>query len=443
MIHSERIRRLNRAAPRRGRYVAYWMQASQRAQCNHALEYAVRQANELDLPLVVCFGLTDRYPEANARHYAFMLEGLAETQTALERRGATFVLRRGDPSDIAIDVARSAALLVADRGYLRHHREWRQRVAQEVACPVIQVEADAVVPVESASPKAEYSAATLRPRLHRRLAEFLVPLAETPLRRRSPPATAAPPQLGELDVEAVPPVPRFHEGGTHRARRLLNQFIERRLRDYADRRNDPGGTCYSDLSPYIHFGQISPLEIALRVVEAAGRPAADAFLEQLIVRRELSINHVYYTEGYDHYESIPVWARQTLAAHTRDARGHTYGPGELEAGQTHDPYWNAAMREMVITGKMHPYMRMYWAKKILEWSLSPEAAFEIALALNNRYFLDGRDPNSFAGVAWCFGTHDRPWPERPVFGTVRTMTLGGLERKFDMAGYLKRVADLA
>lgn len=442
MIHPERVRHLNGQAIRAGRYVVYWMQASQRAQCNHAFEYAVRQANELDLPLVVCFGLTDGYPEANARHYAFMLEGLTETRAAVEQRGAAFLVRRGDPAEFAIDVARDAALLVADRGYLRHQREWRRRVSDEAGCAVIQVEADAVVPVEVASPNAEYAAATLRPKLHRKLAEFLIPLAETPLRRRSPPAADTWPQLSELSVEAVPPVTHFRRGGALRARRLLDQFIEQCLVDYAERRNDPGGTCYSDLSPYIHFGQISALEIALRVLEAPTGPGADAFLEQLIVRRELSINYVYYTEGYDAYGSVPTWARQTLAAHARDGRKHAYGPDELEAVQTHDPYWNAAMREMVITGRMHPYMRMYWAKKILEWSSSPEAAFETVLTLNNRYFLDGRDPNSFAGVAWCFGTHDRPWPERPVFGTVRSMALTGLERKFDMAGYVKRVADL-
>jgi len=443
MIHPERIQDLNHHAPRPGQYVAYWMQASQRAQCNHALEYAVRQANELDLPLVVCFGLADRYPEANARHYAFMLEGLTETRAALERRGAAFVVRRGDPADIAIGVARDAALLVADRGYLRHQREWRRRVSDEAGCAVIQVEADAVVPVEAASPKAEYAAATLRPKLRRRLVEFLVPLADTPLRRRSPPASGASPQLGELDVEAVPPVTRFHEGGARRARHLLDRFIEQRLVDYAERRNDPGGTCYSDLSPYIHFGQLSPLEIALRVLEAPAGPGTDAFLEELIVRRELSLNFAHYTDNYDTYEAVPAWARRTLADHASDAREHAYGRDELEAAQTHDPYWNAAMREMVSSGKMHPYMRMYWAKKILEWSSSPEEAFEAALALNNRHFLDGRDPNSYAGVAWCFGLHDRPWAERPVFGKVRTMTAGGLERKFDMAAYVDRVARLA
>jgi len=199
------------------------------------------------------------------------------------------------------------------------------------------------------------------------------------------------------------------------------------------------------MSPYLHFGQISPLEIALAVRRSRVRDRAnkDAYLEELLVRRELAINFVFYNRRYDVYASLPRWARATLKAHRHDRREHVYTLRQLEAAETHDPYWNAAMTEMRLTGKMHNYMRMYWGKKILEWTRTPAAAFRRALDLNNRYFLDGRDPASYANVAWCFGKHDRPWKQRPVFGTVRYMNAAGLERKFDMDAYVRRVAGLS
>jgi deoxyribodipyrimidine photo-lyase len=190
------------------------------------------------------------------------------------------------------------------------------------------------------------------------------------------------------------------------------------------------------MSPYLHFGQISPLYIALKVSKTRSL-GAEAFFEELIIRRELSMNFVFYNEKYDSFKSIPDWAKKTLRAHQKDRRPYLYSPKELENAGTHDPYWNAAQKEMVITGKMHGYMRMYWGKKILEWSKTPEEAFKVALYLNNKYELDGRDPNGFIGVAWCFGKHDRPWGERAIFGNVRYMNDKGLKRKFDADKYVK------
>jgi len=447
MIHPERIQDLNHHAPRPGQYVAYWMQASQRAQCNHALEYAVRQANELDLPLVVCFGLADRYPEANARHYAFMLEGLTETRAALERRGAAFVVRRGDPADIAIGVARDAALLVADRGYLRH-----QRVAARIECPLVQVESDIVVPVETASPKAEYAARTIRLKIHRHSERFLRPL-ETRVPRRSS-LGCVPAGIEELPGERYPealnvdrtaaPVGAFFTGGPTRGRVLFQAFLRDKLGSYVQHHNQPQTDDCSCMSMYLHFGQVSPLDLALQALELDDDlpEDVDAFLEELIVRRELAINFVRYTGEYDSFSCLPAWARKTLERHGADRRPQVYSTEELDGASTHDTYWNAAMTEMKVTGFMHNYMRMYWGKKILEWSRSPEEAFRTALRLNNKYELDGRDPNSFAGVAWCFGKHDRAWPERKVFGKIRFMNDAGLRRKFDMPAYLEKVAAL-
>jgi len=451
VIQPSRIQPLNRRSVQDGRYVLYWMQASQRVECNHALEYAVGEANGRNLPVVVAFGLTDRFHEANLRHYVFMLEGLEEVREGLQRRGIRFVLQHRSPELAATALAEDAALVVTDRGYLRIQRQWRRHVAANAPCAVVQVESDVVVPAETASPKEEYTAGTLRPKLQRILKGYLIPLHERPVRKDS--------LALRLDVDAVkdaaalartmpidrsvPPSAAFR-GGTSRANALLEDFIAAKLRHYADRRNDPGLDYSSHLSPYLHFGQISPLAVALRVWGEKSAPAAarEAFLEELIVRRELGVNFALYNERYDEYGSLPGWAKKTLADHAKDRRDALYDEGQWERAETHDGYWNAAQREMVLTGKMHNYMRMYWGKKILEWSRTPQEAFRTALRLNNRYELDGRDPNSYAGVAWCFGKHDRAWPERRVFGKIRYMNEAGLRRKFDMPAYLEKVAAL-
>ncbi|MFW6061810.1 MAG: deoxyribodipyrimidine photo-lyase [Planctomycetota bacterium] len=450
MIQPERIEQLNEADAGGGRYVLYWVQASQREQCNHALEYALEQADELGLPAVACFGLTGEYPEANLRHYRFLLEGLAELSSDLALRGVQLVVRRGDPPQIARELAGEAAMVVCDRGYLRHQRQWRDELAVAAPCRVVQVESDAVVPVDLASEKEEYAARTIRPKIHRQLERFLVPLKRREVKRDSLGMDFDGLDVRDVDgvldsVEvdrSVPPVDTF-QGGASRARELLTTFIDTKLSRYAADRNDPSQDIQSHMSPYLHFGQISPLQVALRVAESgAGREAIDAYLEELIVRRELSINYVYYNRRYDAYAGLPDWARKTLRIHKDDAREHSYTRNELEAGETHDACWNAAQRELVLAGKMHNYMRMYWGKKILQWRSDPADAFRIALWLNDKYELDGRDPNSYTGVAWCFGKHDRPWQEREIFGKVRYMSAGGLERKFDMAGYIAKVAAL-
>jgi deoxyribodipyrimidine photo-lyase len=451
MIHASRIQPLNRRSIQDGRYVLYWMQASQRVECNHALEYAVGEANSRNLPVVVVFGLTDRFPEANLRHYAFMLEGLEEVRRGLYNRGIRFALLHRSPELAATALAEEAALVVADRGYLRIQRQWRNHVAKNSPCAVVQVESDAVVPVETASPKEEYTAGTLRPKLQRILEGYLAPLKDRPVRRDSltfrldvDTVEDFPSLLKKMKIDrAVSPVRAFR-GGTDRANALLEEFIAKKIHHFDELRSDPGLDYSSHLSPYLHFGQISPLAVALRLSGERSIPAAarESFLEELIVRRELSMNFVFYNGRYDEYECLPDWARKTLAEHAKDRRDYRYGPEQWESAGTHDPYWNAAQREMMITGKMHNYMRMYWGKKLLEWSRTPAEAFRTALWLNNKYELDGRDPNGFAGVAWCFGKHDRAWFERKVFGKIRYMNDAGLKRKFDMDAYLKNVAAL-
>jgi deoxyribodipyrimidine photo-lyase len=448
-IKGERVRPLNQRKVSGGPFVVYWMQAAQRARMNHALEFAVRAANELRKPLVVIFGLTENYPEANERHYAFMLEGLKETQESLRARGIPMVVRRGEPDKEIAAFSRDAALVVVDDGAVRVERRWRRSAAAALDCPLVEVATNVIIPVTAASPKEEYAAATLRPKIYRLLDGFLIPLRETPLRVRSVEPVLASwdisdtaGALARLDLDRrIGRVPSI-KGGASEAEKRLRAFVEGKLAAYAEARNDPSLDALSGLSPYLHFGQISPLRVALAVKKAPPYGRA-AFLEELIVRRELSFNFVHYNRAYDRFEGLPEWCRQTLLEHGGDRRPYLYSRTELEMALTHDPYWNAAQKEMVLTGKMHGYMRMYWAKKILEWSSSPRAAFRTALALNNAYELDGRDANAFAGVAWAFGKHDRPWARRPVFGSVRYMNAAGLRRKFDAAAYVRKVEALA
>lgn len=424
------------------------MQASQRTEYNHALEYAILKGNELHQPVIVFFGITDHFPEANERHYFFMLEGLREVKRSLEKRGIQMVILHKSPERGVVQLAKRASLAVVDRGYLKIQREWRNYAANRMDCSLIQVESDVIVPVEEASPKEEYAASTLRPKIKKKLNHFLLPV-----KQNDPVVDSLSPDFDCFDIEdfgkavsklridrSVKKVTSFH-GGTKEARKHLQIFLETKLDRFPELRNDPTLDYLSHMSPYLHFGQISPLLIALKVLETKS-PGTEAFLEELIARRELSMNFVFYNERYDSFEAVPEWAKKTLKAHQKNKRQYTYNLEELETAQTHDPYWNAAQREMVGRGKMHGYMRMYWGKKIIEWTKTPEEAFRVALYLNNKYELDGRDPNGFTGVAWCFGKHDRPWGERPIFGNVRYMNDKGLKRKFDADQYVRMMSQI-
>ena len=450
MIHADRVKHLNGIEKRQGDYVVYWMQNARRSHCNHALEYAIERANELELPLVVFFALTTHYPEANERHYAFLLEGLVETAADLRKRDIALIVYLQTPERAIVKFSKGAALVVTDCGYMRHQVSWRATLAKHALCPVIQVETNVIVPVAVASGKEEYSAATFRRRINKHLATYLVPLSQ-----RKPEKSSLELDLESLDLEHWEAlladisidrsVKRQNKliGGTKSARAVLKNFIEEKLAKYHLDRNEPVKAIRSHLSPYLHFGHISPLEVALEIRRSeVPQEAKDAFLEELIVRRELSFNFVHYNRRYDEYDCLPEWAMKTLDDHRQDERPYVYELEELEACKTDDIYWNAAQSEIAKTGLMSNYMRMYWGKKILEWSPSPELAFERAIHLNNKYGLDGRDPNSYAGIAWCFGKHDRPWQERKIFGKVRYMNAAGLKRKFDINAYVEQVEAL-
>jgi len=452
MIHDERIISLNtRPENTNGRFVLYWMQASMRTRFNHALVYAIHKANERKVPLIVFFQLIDNYPEANARHYSFLGEGLKDITSTLQEKHILFLvgIKNANHTTSLEALARDARLVVTDRGYTRFQKTWREEVASTLFCPLIQVESDVVIPVETTSNKVEYSAATIRKKIHAHLKKFLVPV-RLPSAQHSSLELSFPTLTLTKSIESIlssctldksVSPSSFFIGGESEAQKRLETFINNRLLSFNTNRSDPSKDATSHLSPYLHFGHISPLDIALKVLRLHPRAqGTQTFIEELIVRRELAMSFVHYHPRYDSYESLPNWAQKTLSLHKKDKRPTLYTREQFENAQTHDPYWNTAQREMLTTGYMHNSMRMYWGKKILEWSKTPEEAFDTALSLNNKYELDGRDPNSYAGVGWCFGLHDRPWAEREIFGMVRYMNDSGLQRKFNMSRYLERVS---
>ncbi|WP_160671178.1 deoxyribodipyrimidine photo-lyase [Clostridium sp. C8-1-8] len=456
MIESSRIKILNDKPITDGKYVLYWMQASQRTEYNHALEYAILKANELNLPLVVYFGLAPNYPNANLRHYSFMLAGLREVKSQLLSENIKFLMLKCQPNLGAIELAKDCAILITDRGYLRFQREIRTDVSMNISCQMLQIETDVIVPIELVSDKEEYAAATIRKKIFIHLDSFRFEVPHNTIKICSIGFNVEiSDKFLEIDLEDIPnllnslPIDKnvkdygFYKGGTSSAKAILEDFIDNKLQHFNDKRNDPSEEYLSNMSPYLHFGNISPLYILLKIDKVQGfNEAKSSFIEELVIRRELSMNYAYYNQCYDCYEGIPNWAKLSLELHKEDTRPITYSLEELESFHTHDPYWNAAQKELVIKGKMHGYMRMYWGKKIIEWTKDIEEAYNILIYLNDKYSLDGRDPNGYTGIAWCFGKHDRPWKEREVFGKIRYMNAGGLKRKFDIDRYVSNIDNL-
>jgi deoxyribodipyrimidine photo-lyase len=449
LIASPRVTVRRPGAPdAEGRCVVYWMQRAQRALDNPALDVAVEAANALGKPVVAFLGLVRFYPNANLRHYTFLVQGIPDLARQLARRGVGLVIRRYPHHQLVrFCVEVRPSLVVGDENPMREPERWRVTAADRLRVPLWTVDADVIVPSKLLA-KEQYAARTIRPRLREHLDEFLRPLRNSRARF----AWKLPKGLQSLRPEAalleglpidrsVHSVPAFR-GGTDEALKVLRHFVRERLRGYATRRNRPELDGTSQLSPYLHFGHIGPHTVALAVTNAdAPRQDREAFLEELIVRRELAVNFVRFNPRYDRLESCESWALRSLAKHRRDERGYVYTESQLEGADTHDPLWNAAQQQMVSSGWMHGYLRMYWAKKILEWTRDPAGAFDIAVHLNDRYELDGRDPNGYAGVAWAIGgKHDRAWgPERPVYGMIRYMSYASTSRKFDSKAYIERV----
>ena len=437
-----------------GRCVVYWMQRAQRALDNPALEVAVRAANLLRKPCVVFFAPVPFYPHANLRHYRFLNQGILAIANGLKKRGIGFVLR-SFPDHHLLKFCEQVrpAMVIGDENPMREPEYWRAVVTAQLRAPFWTVDADVIVPSKLLM-KEQYGAYTARPVIRRLLQEFLQPVGNTRARvewktiawRQSRGLQSLAPDADitegwQLD-RSVAPVKNI-VGGTDQALKRLKSFIGDDLPNYPVDRNKPERNGTSRLSAYLHFGHIGPHTVALAVQKSdAPRQAKEAFLEQLIVRRELAINFVRFNPDYDNFESGASWAHKSLAEHAADPR-KIYSERQLEDAQTHDPLWNAAQMQMVRTGFMHNYMRMYWAKKILEWSKTPARAFQMAVYLNDKYELDGRDPNGYAGIAWAIvGKHDRPWFERPIFGKVRYMSFNSTSKKFDSKRYIAQMEEL-
>lgn len=436
-----------------GTCILYWMQRAQRGQENSALNAAITLGNALDLPVVVLFVVTS-YPSANLRHYQFMLEGIAVVARQLQLRGTPLVIRQGAPAEIVVQMAQelSAAAVISDESELRTPRSWRQTVKERLNMPFACVDADVVVPSKHFA-KEEWAARTLRPKIQRLLPHYLSPLIDQEPRHRLSQAPCDPGQeplayLATLPLDRSVPPSTLFRGGQDEGRRRLQRFIDERLMSYDQTRNHPELSGTSELSAYLHFGHISVQQSAWQVEQhlfpATGSSAIDpngaraAYQEELIVRRELAINFAWHNPQYDTLAGCPSWGQETLRKHAHDPRPWLYHRNTLEEGKTHDELWNACQREMLVTGRMHGYMRMYWAKKLLEWTATPEEAFDDAVYLNDKYELDGRDANGYMGIAWAIGgKHDRPWgPERPIFGLIRYMSLAGMQRKIDTRAYI-------
>lgn len=437
---------------REGRCVVYWMQRAQRGIDNHAVDVAVKVANLLGLPLVVYFAAISNFPHANLRHYAFLQQGLKDIEEDLAERGIAFVMRRAPQESherLFADVG--AAMVLGDENPMREPERWRKEMAARLRVPFWTVDTDVVVPSKLIE-RAQYGAYTLRPRLYRLLPDYLHPYENLKAdhawkRPRDFYSDSLEEDItkGWKDLDrSVLPVEAW-TGGTRAAHQRLRHFVDDILADYETSRNRPEQDGTSCLSPYLHFGHIGPLTIALAVETAAKkhprlRSSRDAFFNELIVWRELAVNFVRYTPNYDSHECAEPWAQKTIAEHARDEREFLYPLSELEAAKTHDALWNAAQMQMVHHGWMHNVMRMYWAKKILEWTPDVRTAVRHAIHLNDKYFLDGRDPNGYAGIAWAIvGKFDRAWNERPIFGKIRYMSGSSTGRKFNSRLYMQQM----
>ena len=448
--------RRNGAPKSGGACVVYWMQRAQRGRENAAVDCAVDVANALGLPLLVYFSAIANFPNANLRHYTFLNQGLRDIEEDLAERNIAFAVRR--PPHNSLDKLLeevNAAMLIGDENPCREPERWRQVIGRRLKIPFWTVDADVVVP-SKLFPKPQYGAYVLRPRLYKELPNYLRPLKNPKARHawKRPKSFESYPVTADITAgwktldRSVGPVESF-TGGSHAARKRLKFFVEHLLENYAKQHSEPAVDGTSRLSPYLHFGHIGPLEIALAVQAAVDKKpslatARDAFFNELIVWRELAVNFVKYTPTYDSIECAEPWAARSLAEHAHDPREWKYTLAQLERGETHDELWNASQLQMVHFGWMHNYMRMYWAKKILEWSPSPAVALEHAITLNDKYELDGRDPNGYAGVAWAIaGKHDRPWFDRPIFGKIRYMSGGSTGKKFDSKRYEQLVREQA
>lgn len=444
-MQTERINLVRKISkPSFAQSIIYWMRCEHRAQDNWGLLYALQEANSNNLPLLVIFCLPGSTPHGCYRQKQFLYDGIKETKKALERIGISFINSNAEhPEELAERITTFAPwMVVTDHSSLKPQQLWLRTIKNHTECAIAEVDGRNIVPLRHVSDKQEYAARTIRPKIHRLLEQFLTPFAKLTAPKviwqgdtRSEPFK--PPQAGLDNSTTVP----LFKAGEKAAHDVLQRFVNKKIHNYL-LRNDPTKDALSNLSPYLHYGMLSAQRAVLETLEHPQVPveAKEVFLEELVVRRELADNFCFYNPLYDSTKSFPQWAQKTLEKHRSDPRDYIYSLQELEQAETHDPLWNAAQQELVYHGKMHGYMRMYWAKKILEWTASPEDAMHYAIFLNDTYSLDGVDSNGYTGIAWSIGgVHDRAWRERPVFGTIRYMNYNGAKRKFNVDEYIEKI----
>lgn len=471
MVRPERVRRVGGGEALGSGPVVYWMNRDCRVLDNWAYQHAAEEARAAEVPLLVVYHLAPRFLGGGFRQHAFKVRGLMEVEQMCARLETPFFLSTEPVATFAVEY--DARLVVTDYSPLRIHKTWVADASATLSCPLYQVDAHNIVPCWVTSPKQEYAARTIRPKLARLAPDYLEPfeaLTVHPFAYTEAPASThwekilamVPCTKDDSEVSWITP---GCEAGMH----TLAAFVTERLERYATARNNPNTNGQSKLSPYLHYGHIAPARVAIAACESYAKErrlkrnspqevlallmdprrngsgemggSYESFIEELIVRRELADNFCEYNAQYDAVDGFPSWARITLDAHRSDARAYVYTYEMLEKALTHDELWNAAQQQLLREGTMHGYLRMYWGKKILEWSVSPEDALANAIRLNDRYQLDGRDPNGYTGIAWCIGgVHDRPWFTREIFGTVRYMARSGCEKKFDVREYIKRYA---
>lgn len=457
-VELARIRKLNEAPLRPGaRYVLYWPQMNRRAESNHALQYAIELANQQGLPVLCYEGLTCTYAHANDRLHTFLLEAVPATAARLRKMGVGYAFylraRRSDSNDALYQLARHAAAVVTDDYPVFIAAGHNASVPRRLDVAYFAVDSSCIVPM-SLLVKREYAAYTIRPKIHKLLPQYLRP---APAARPEHAWHGDAPDFHvevterniaslvancEIDHGVAPSL--AYGGGPVEAERHLQHFLQHNLRHYEKQRNEPSRHATSNLSPYLHFGHISSLQAALAATDYAADQHLDAaaFLEELIVRRELAFNFARHAKNPQGFDDLPDWARATMRQHAEDPRDPQFTPLQMEQAATYDPLWNATQKELLLRGRIHGYYRMYWGKKIIEWSATYEQALETMIYLHDRYALDGRDPNTYTNILWCFGLHDRPWFNRPIFGVLRYMSFNGMKSKTNVNAYIEEVAEL-
>ncbi len=487
LVPEIRVRAVNRGEiDPKGSFVLYWMIATRRTHDNYALDRAIEHCKRLNLPLVVLEALRVGYLYASDRFHRFVIDGMADNAAAFERAGIAYhpyvEPEAGHGSGLLQAFAKEAAVVVTDDFPCFFLPRMVHAAGVRLTVRLEAVDSNGVLPIRALE-KASFRAFDFRRFLQKNFATHYAHLpANAPLSRLALPKHGVPSKIRERwpaastallegKPHALAALPIDHgvgvvsyRGGVQAAKKALAHFVEKKLERYDEDRNHPDKHATSGLSPHLHFGHISPQRIFAAIAEredwtidalgekARGErtgfwkmhPSAEAFLDQLLVWREVGLNYCAHQREYMTFASLPDWSKKTLLQHKADARPKTYSRAELEQAKTYDPLWNAAQRELLAEGRIHNYMRMLWGKKILEWSKTPEHALATAVHLNDRYAVDGRDPNSYSGILWCFGRYDRAWgPERPIFGTVRYMSSDSAEKKLWIEQYLARYGEAA